>query len=138
MFADLMDHATRADSGVPPLRIPIHAPPLPSDILPAAIATAPNAPMSIGSLMAPSPSALAEGCVALLQAPLHAGYIYYLAAICAMERRAKFRKAVEAGDGIDEKTSGFLAFKHERSVDHEAQIIEVSTEEALLVSWHFA
>jgi len=130
MLADLFDHAVRTQEGMqlPALELPAHAPPLPTNLLPSSIAIGPNAPAFIGSLLAPSSGALAEGCTPLQYPPPHPGYIYYLAALCVFERRARFQKMVENGSANDEKASGFPALVHEKTVDHEQLIIEVRQE----------
>ncbi|KDN38138.1 hypothetical protein K437DRAFT_270646 [Tilletiaria anomala UBC 951] len=121
MLADLLDQAT---SGQARLELPAHAPPLPTNLLPSSIAHGPNPPPFLGPLLAPSTSALAEGTVSLHQIP-NPGYIYYLAGICTIERRNRFTKMIENGDGKDERASGYPALVHEKQVDHAAQIGEV-------------
>ena len=131
MLADLIDAATRPsdkhiDERSPSfLQLPLHAPPLPSNLLPSSIATGTNAPTSIGPLFAPSATALAEGTVPLSYMP-DAGYLYFLAGICTIERRNRFKKMIDNGEGQDEKASGYPALMHEKTVNHTTQISEVS------------
>ena len=143
MFGDLVDVATREIPGAPlkPFTLPMHAPPLPSNILhPLLVSSAasggldprflyptlhPPSPMATNSAV--SPSALLEG----------AGWFYYISALCSIERRERFlqmeKKEMET-NGKESYLENQPALLHEKKVDHLSQITEVSGVERMILS----
>lgn len=131
LMAGLLEQATRPIPGspLPPVTIPIHAPPLPGFLLHPEIADKPQKYPSLraspGALLSPNGAAMASGTApaSLLQVP--ASY-YYMAALCAIERKTRFvkMKALEQSDQLSEGAAAALV--HEKSVDHCAQVVEFS------------
>ena len=109
LFGDLVSIALRNGAHLPSLRPPA-APRLP-------------APGTSSSLSGPSPGLVPPN---ILQ---HAGHYYYLAALCAVERRERYREMARAHKEQDERGafSGQVnpAFVHEAKVEHGEIIIEV-------------
>lgn len=137
MFGDLIDVATREIPGapLPPFNLPIHAPPLPSNILhPLLVSSANSEGLDIRylypGLHAPSPTATGSGISpsSLLQG---AGGFYYLAALCSIERRERFlqmeKKEMEI-NGKETYLEKQPALAHEKKIDHLGQITEVSSQ----------
>ncbi|GAA6036838.1 hypothetical protein JCM8097_006306 [Rhodosporidiobolus ruineniae] len=110
LFADLTAIALRAGYRLPSLR----PPPTPRTALPPG--TSPNS--------LPSPGLMPLN---ILQ---HAGFYYHLAAVCAVERRERFRaikRELEGTDGGKEMLEKSPALAHEQKVDHAEQIIQLLT-----------
>ncbi|PWN53564.1 hypothetical protein IE53DRAFT_397856 [Violaceomyces palustris] len=129
MFADLIDSATRgvASSPLPPFQLPLHAPPIPSRILHPDAVPGLNGQPSLSGLVQPNAAALASGTspASIVQG---AGPFYYLAALCTMERRERFRRMVEVEEATKPGSSADSpALMHEQKVDHTGQITEQLT-----------
>ncbi|GAK66435.1 glutathione transferase omega-1 [Moesziomyces antarcticus] len=130
MFGELVEHATRQVAGapLPAFQLPAHAPPLPSRLLhPDALPAFADGRGGVNpppGMLLPNQNAVAVAVTpyATLQG---AGAYFYLAALCTLERRARFVRAVASAGGAEEEETSPLA--HERKVDHTAQITETLT-----------
>lgn len=130
LMAGLLEQATRNFPGspLPPISVPIHAPQLPGFLLHNEIADHPQRYPSLhaasGALLSPNSAAVASGRApsGLLQSPAS---FYYMAALCVMERKARFVRmiALENSGELSEGTTAALI--HEKQVDHCSQSIEV-------------
>ncbi|KAF6766968.1 protein of unknown function DUF1683, C-terminal [Kalmanozyma brasiliensis GHG001] len=131
MFGELVEHATRTIPGspLPPFQLPIHAPPLPSRLLhPDALPRFSDGRGEVSAppnMLLPNANAVAVSTIpgSALQSP---GGYYYLAALCTVERRTRFLRALSSQPSSTEtEESGPLA--HESKVDHTAQLTEALT-----------
>ncbi|ETS60262.1 hypothetical protein PaG_05813 [Moesziomyces aphidis] len=130
MFGELVEHATRQVAGapLPAFQLPAHAPPLPSRLLhPDALPAFADGRGGVNpppGMLLPNQNAVAVAVTpyATLQG---AGAYFYLAALCTLERRARFVRAVANAGSTEEEETSPLA--HERKVDHTAQITETLT-----------
>nr|CDI55140.1 conserved hypothetical protein [Melanopsichium pennsylvanicum 4] len=133
MFGELIEAATRPIQGspLPAFQLPTHAPPLPSKLLhPDTLSRYSD---GRGGVEAPSGMLLPNSnavsvCIApynTLQTP---GTYFHLAALCTVERRARFLRAISASSisSSDEEFEG-SPLAHERKVDHTAQLTEMLT-----------
>ena len=132
LFGELVEHATRAVPGspLPPFQLPAHAPPLPSKLLhPDSL---PRFSDGRGGTIAPPGMLLPNAnAVAVSTSPYHtlqsSGVYFYLAALCTVERRARFLRATSSSSATAEEESDSSPLSHERKVDHTAQLTEALT-----------
>ncbi|SPO30612.1 uncharacterized protein UTRI_05229 [Ustilago trichophora] len=132
LFGELIEHATRSVPGaaLPPFQLPLHAPPLPSKLLhPDSL---PRFSDGRGGVNAP-PGALLPNNAAIsvstsphstLQSP---GAYFYLAALCTVERRTRFLRAISTSNLPSSSEDDSSPLSHERKVDHTAQLTESLT-----------
>ncbi len=131
MFGELVESATRSAQGspLPPFILPTHAPPLPSKLLhPDAMAKFSDGRGGVNpppGLLLPNANAVAVSILpaGILQPP---GAYFYLAALCTVERRARFLKIASSSSSFlsEEDNAESSPLAHEREVDHTAQLTE--------------
>lgn len=132
LFGELIEHATRSVPGaaLPPFQLPLHAPPLPSKLLhPDSL---PRFSDGRGGVNAP-PGALLPNNAAISvstsphSTPQSPGAYFYLAALCTVERRTRFLRAISTSNPPSSSEDDSSPLSHERKVDHTAQLTESLT-----------
>ena len=131
MFGELVEHATRVNAGsaLPPFQLPAHAPPLPSKLLhPGAVPRFTDGRGEVHpppGLLLPNQNAVAVSILPSATLASPATY-YYLAALCTIERRARFLRIASSTPASNE-TEDSSPLSHERKFDHTAQLTETLT-----------